>query len=449
MLDFGATGNGISNDTAAIQAAINALPTNGGVVYLPAGTYLTNSALIWPIAKHVILTGAGASGSGNGTTQVPATSIIYTGSGTCIQMHGTNWDTDQVGGILSNLYIKGPGTGGSTKGVSLRWASGSTGRISFENVFVDQFNEGFKFDAVLDGTFINCQARGCSIGWYCVGLNEAVNSNVWVGCSADSSVTGIKFQEGCNGNKWYGGTIQGNITGALLTGDTFGPSTNGFYATWFESDQPASQGIAIEKGVSATEPVNNFIENCWITSWAVGIRLLNGANTRIAGNRFVNMGGAKTPIQVSSGATNTFIDVNVNDSGNNGYNFASAGAGCIIREFSSNSLQTRIVGASGSQQVRSDGEALLFQNLTSGTTYFDITTSSASPKLEAPNGAKIIGYSDNFSTETFNLGSTVRVPRYTTTQRNALTGVVNGDIIYNTTTNKFQGYQASAWVDFV
>ena len=36
---------------------------------------------------------------------------------------------------------------------------------------------------------------------------------------------------------------------------------------------------------------------------------------------------------------------------------------------------------------------------------------------------------------------------FTTTQRDALTSA-NGDVIYNTTTNKFQGYANSVWVDF-
>lgn len=42
VLDFGAVGNGVADDTAAIQAAINASVD----VYFPAGTYLTSSTLI-------------------------------------------------------------------------------------------------------------------------------------------------------------------------------------------------------------------------------------------------------------------------------------------------------------------------------------------------------------------------------------------------------------------
>ncbi|MCC8361871.1 right-handed parallel beta-helix repeat-containing protein [Lysobacter sp. A6] len=38
--NYGALGNGSHDDTAAIQAAINSLPSTGGTVYIPAGTYM-------------------------------------------------------------------------------------------------------------------------------------------------------------------------------------------------------------------------------------------------------------------------------------------------------------------------------------------------------------------------------------------------------------------------
>ena len=40
-------------------------------------------------------------------------------------------------------------------------------------------------------------------------------------------------------------------------------------------------------------------------------------------------------------------------------------------------------------------------------------------------------------------------PNLTTTQRDANKNAVNGQIIYNTTTNKFQGYENGAWVNLV
>jgi hypothetical protein len=42
----GATGDGTTDDTAAIQAAINALPTTGGIIYIPRGTYMVDTLYI-------------------------------------------------------------------------------------------------------------------------------------------------------------------------------------------------------------------------------------------------------------------------------------------------------------------------------------------------------------------------------------------------------------------
>lgn len=43
--DFGAVGNGVNDDTAAIQAAINSFASGNGTVFFPQGTYLTTSTL--------------------------------------------------------------------------------------------------------------------------------------------------------------------------------------------------------------------------------------------------------------------------------------------------------------------------------------------------------------------------------------------------------------------
>jgi len=41
------------------------------------------------------------------------------------------------------------------------------------------------------------------------------------------------------------------------------------------------------------------------------------------------------------------------------------------------------------------------------------------------------------------------VPRLTTNQRDALQNAINGQLIYNTTTNKFQGYENNSWQNLV
>src|SRR6185295_17150474 len=58
VMNFGATGNGITNDYSAIVNAINSLNGNSGIVYFPPGDYLVGSTLSVP--DSVTLKGAGA-----------------------------------------------------------------------------------------------------------------------------------------------------------------------------------------------------------------------------------------------------------------------------------------------------------------------------------------------------------------------------------------------------
>lgn len=53
---FGAKGDGVTDDTAAIQAALNAYPNGGRIIYLPDGVYLVSDRLSWA---------AGTPGTGN------------------------------------------------------------------------------------------------------------------------------------------------------------------------------------------------------------------------------------------------------------------------------------------------------------------------------------------------------------------------------------------------
>ena len=51
----GALGNGVHNDTAAIQAAIDALPTSGGTVFVPAGRYMIDATKSLRMRSHTRL----------------------------------------------------------------------------------------------------------------------------------------------------------------------------------------------------------------------------------------------------------------------------------------------------------------------------------------------------------------------------------------------------------
>lgn len=73
------------------------------------------------------------------------------------------------------------------------------------------------------------------------------------------------------------------------------------------------------------------------------------------------------------------------------------------------------------------------ESIQTSTTGIPTITSATTVVVTAPEGTII-------ST------GTLRLANITTTQRNALTPE-NGDLIYNTTDNKLQGYQNGAWIN--
>ncbi|MGA9379806.1 MAG: glycosyl hydrolase family 28-related protein [Phormidium sp.] len=68
--EFGAKGDGVTDDTAAIQAALNKYPNGNRIIYLPNGVYLVSDRLDWPAGtqggqeyKRTILQGQSQQGT--------------------------------------------------------------------------------------------------------------------------------------------------------------------------------------------------------------------------------------------------------------------------------------------------------------------------------------------------------------------------------------------------
>lgn len=106
--DFGAVGDGIVDDTAAIQSALDSLPSNGGVVYFPNGNYIVSSVLTVGKACTRLL--------GLGRRQRIATLapslITYTGTGNVFNVTGAQ------GFVMEYLHVSYPAQSGTVVNVS-------------------------------------------------------------------------------------------------------------------------------------------------------------------------------------------------------------------------------------------------------------------------------------------------------------------------------------------
>ena len=120
VLDFGAVGDGVADDTTAIQAAVNSLPSIGGKIVFPNGKYLVNDKIT--ITKDNVTIDFGSAIITN-TVQIPSSAwegqtvsplfFFNSNNGVILNGHFENCVSQGVlvGGTLSNnkigFYISG------------------------------------------------------------------------------------------------------------------------------------------------------------------------------------------------------------------------------------------------------------------------------------------------------------------------------------------------------
>ena len=106
VFDFGATGNGTTDDTAAIQNAINAVGSSGiyGSLYFPAGTYKITSTL--NVTQPIFLQGAGAGAGGYPVGPTP-TKLSWAGGASPMIIFGSNGSSPFNGGGIKDMTIDG------------------------------------------------------------------------------------------------------------------------------------------------------------------------------------------------------------------------------------------------------------------------------------------------------------------------------------------------------
>ena len=146
VMDYGAVGNGIADDTVAIQAAMD----SGHPVYFPAGTYKITDALVIN-RSHLRMFAAGLGGA-KIVQATPDKDGIHNGGGhSYFEIEG--------------IWVQGPGATATTGiGIDTGHATGSfTSRNSFKRVMVTKFATGIRIADTVLANFLQCQASSCTV----------------------------------------------------------------------------------------------------------------------------------------------------------------------------------------------------------------------------------------------------------------------------------------------
>lgn len=206
--DFGAVGDGVTDDTAAIQAAIDAVDASGGgTVFIPAGSYEITTAI--NMKNGVDIVGAGY-----------RTLVTPNGCDGFIFNYTTGFSNTRI----SNLGIEGTGTSTNIaiyQPGTLDDADELYG-ISIDNVLIRGFNIGMKFRCVRNVLVHNCWMQDVNSGIHLVGkcLVFRITGNTKIVFAAGSG-TGTQYGVLCDGFDFTSGTGVVRPETVLISGATF------------------------------------------------------------------------------------------------------------------------------------------------------------------------------------------------------------------------------------
>lgn len=272
---FGAKGDGVTDDTAAIQAAINACP--GKELYFPAGRYVITSQLF--VGAPTYSAGQTIRIRGEG----PYNSVIAAnGNFTALLVQdsaGTKGGAYDIGFIQTgNNYLGGGAvtfTYPASVGIKLR----DVFQFELDNVIVEQFGTGLQINNYSywsEGTFTkNFWARNNKIGVHFLRENTGTDSfshtqmvGLKIQIPKDNATgkwqTGLKVEglpAGAGAVQIYNGYIQGNF----WTGDGTGTVGNLAEYIWLTSKGRITESfvaVSFERFGKLVIDDTSYFSNC-------------------------------------------------------------------------------------------------------------------------------------------------------------------------------------------
>jgi hypothetical protein len=288
--DHGATGDGSTDDSAAIQATLEAVPAAGGMIVVPPGVYKAKD-LVYEGAGPLTIMGLAAGASAISTSGAV---FLLPSAGPVLTL-GRSDVTNHYGIRLANLAFNGGDLANAVAVKTLR-----RNFCLFENISANLFSGansiGFEFDgtgdATITNTLLHCKARACATA---VKAQQSTGLNIFSGFFFGGGI-GIDHVSGdtlcvlgANFDAFTDVAVQVDTVGARIM------------AGRFEANQLA---VRLKGGADRASVVGNFMIGFGAGTTG-GVEILSGASDgMLAGNTYSNMGGG---FKVSNAGTNMSI----------------------------------------------------------------------------------------------------------------------------------------------
>lgn len=212
---WGALANNSHDDTASLQACINAAAAIGGECFMPAGVYRVTALTLPPTVinnwKLLRLTGTGNIQNVN---QAYGSQIICTTSADCLSQTSTVFADNTYD--LRNFSMTGSGTS-SGNGIYICCGVQAAPIVRISAVSVFNFKGTGKYGFYLDGPEDSSLYDDVANDNYgCAKFSGAFNANNVLNFTCQQSIgpDGVLFED-LSGVNWVGGVVQSNLKSGM------------------------------------------------------------------------------------------------------------------------------------------------------------------------------------------------------------------------------------------
>lgn len=237
VTDYGATGNGSTNDNAAIQAAIDACFSTGKNLWIPAGTYLVTGLTLnnASYANHFSIYGEGRNKTIIRKYATSSTPVLTIGAASTI--------------FQANVSIEGITFDGLNSTTSATVKAHDMARSVFKDCTFYRGAITHEILGAVAAQYYNCMfdagQYGIKLGWV-TGLNSTPNETLFNGCQiVNNTLWGVYLE--------HGAVCVLDSCEIETNGTTGNSSTGGVYVTNLES-----------LDTSLTNAVGVIAQNCWL-----------------------------------------------------------------------------------------------------------------------------------------------------------------------------------------